>query len=145
MASLSTYLENKIIDWLYRGQAFVPPAILYVALMTTPQSADGSAGVEVAGNAYARVAIAAGLANWAGTQGVGTTAASNGTSGKTSNNAAVAFPTPTGAWGTVQGVAFYDAPAGGNLINYGILSTQQTVGAQNTLSFNPAQLTLTVS
>lgn len=31
MAALSDYLENKIIDWLLRGQAFTPPATVYIA------------------------------------------------------------------------------------------------------------------
>lgn len=144
MAALSNYLENKIVDWLLRGQAYTPPATLYVALMTSAASAAGG-GTEVSGGNYSRVGIAAGLTTWAGTQGDGTTAASSGGSGKTSNNAALAFPTPSAAWGTVVAIAIYDAPTGGNQIFQGALTTQQTVNVNNTLSFNPAQLTLTLS
>jgi hypothetical protein len=34
MSALSNYLENSIVDWLLRGQAFTPPATVYVALLT---------------------------------------------------------------------------------------------------------------
>lgn len=34
MASMSDYLENKLTDFLYRGQAFVPPTSLYFGLLT---------------------------------------------------------------------------------------------------------------
>jgi type 1 fimbria pilin len=141
---MSTFLENKFIDWFFRGQAYTPPTTLYVALMTAAAGPTGG-GTEVSGGAYARVAIPAGLANWAGTQGDGTTAASTGTSGKTSNNNALAFPTPSAAWGTVVGIAIFDAANGGNQLFQGALTTQQTVNANNTVSYNPAQLTLTVS
>jgi hypothetical protein len=34
MAAMTDYLENKLVDWLLRGQSFTPPATLYVALFT---------------------------------------------------------------------------------------------------------------
>lgn len=76
MSAFSDLAENKIIDWLFRGQALgingataaagTGPATLYVALLTSA-STDAAAGTEVAGNAYARVAVTSSLANWAGT------------------------------------------------------------------------------
>src|SRR5690606_21366039 len=98
MAAFSNYLENKIVDWLFRGQAYTPPSTIYVGLLTAaPDDTDG--GTEVTGGSYARVAVTSSLTNWAGTQGAGTTAASSGTSGTTSNNSAITFPTPTASWG----------------------------------------------
>ncbi len=89
---------------------------------------------EVSGSAYARVAITASLANWAGTQGAGTTSASSGSSAVTSNNAAITWPTPTGDWtpaggdGAAAGVlAFFDASSSGNAWTFGVLSNVQTI------------------
>jgi hypothetical protein len=144
MAAFSAYLENKIIDWLLRGQAFTPPATVYVALMTATAGPSGG-GTEVSGGSYARVGVASSLANWAGTQADGSTVASSGATGKTSNNAAIGFATPTAAWGSVVGVAIYDALTGGNLLFYGALTSAQTVGIGNTVSFSPAQMALTLS
>lgn len=142
MAAMSDYLENKLIDWLLRGQAFTPPTSVYVALFTSAPS-DAGGGTEVSGGSYARQAVACSSAAFAATQAPGSTAAtSTGTSGTTSNNAAVTFPTPTAAWGTITHVALFDAASGGNLLFSGALGASQVVGIGNTVSFAPALLTL---
>lgn len=127
MAAMSDYLENKIVDWLLRGQAFTPPATVYVALFTTNDNDANSSAVEVTGGSYARVAVASSLANWAGTQGSGTSVASSGTSGTTSNNNTITFPAPTANWGTITGIGIFDASTAGNLLFYGALAQSKTV------------------
>lgn len=137
MAALSDFLENKLIDFLFRAQALgitgataaagTGPATLYVAAMTTVDNDAGTAKVEVAGGSYARVAVASSLANWAGTQGAGTTTVSSGSSGTTSNNNPITFPAPTANWGSITGFEIYDAAAGGNPIGYGSLGIAKTV------------------
>lgn len=126
MSAISDYLENKLIDWLLRGQTFTPPATVYVGLLTAAPS-DAGGGTEVSGGSYARVAVTSSLANWAGTQGAGTTAASSGTGGTTSNNAAITFPSPTANWGSVTHLGVYDAPTSGNLLIWSALTTPKTV------------------
>jgi hypothetical protein len=126
MAAMSDYLENKLVDCVLRGQAYTPPSNVYVALYTA-SPADAGGGTEVSGGAYARVAVAGALANWAGTQGAGTTAASSGSSGTTSNNGAVTFPTPTANWGSIVAWGILDAQTGGNLLFYGALTNAKTV------------------
>lgn len=126
MAALSDYLENKLIDQLYRGQAYTFPATLYFALLTAAPS-DVGGGTEVTGGSYARVAVTASLANFAGTQGAGTTAASSGTTGITSNNSVITFPAPTANWGVVTHMAIYDASTAGNLMVWNPLATSKTV------------------
>jgi len=126
MAALSDYLENKIIDWLLRGQTFTPPATVYVGLFTAAEN-DANGGTEVTGGSYARVAVTSALANWAGTQSAGSTTASSGTSGTTSNNGAITFPAPTANWGTIVGMGVFDASSGGNLLFYSALTTNKTV------------------
>jgi hypothetical protein len=126
MASMSNYLENQIIDWLMRGQSFSPSASKYFALLTAAPS-DTGGGTEVTGGSYARVAVTSSLANFAGTQSAGSTAASSGTGGTTSNNAAITFPAPTANWGTVTHFAVYDASTSGNLLFWGALTASKTV------------------
>jgi hypothetical protein len=87
----------------------------------------GTALVEPAGGSYARVGVAASLANFAGTQAAASTTASTGTNGTTSNNAAIIFPAPTAAWGFVWGMATYDAASAGNPLTYVGLATVKTV------------------
>jgi hypothetical protein len=137
MAAMTDFLENKYIDWYFRGQAFgvngasagagSGPTALWVALMTTVDNDGQSAKVEVTGGSYARVQITSSMANWAGTQGAGTTTASTGSSGTTSNNNVVTFPTPTGDWGRVTGYEIYDAATGGNGQYYTTLTNAKNI------------------
>lgn len=127
MSALSDYAENKLIDFLFRGGTLTPPATWYVALFTGAPG-DAAAGTEVSGGSYARVGLAATAANWASTGGAGTTTnPSAGTSGTTSNNAPLAFATPSADWGTVTHLALFDAPTGGNRWASGALATPQSL------------------
>lgn len=126
MAAFSDYLENKLIDQIFRAQAFTFPGTLYIALFTATPS-DSGGGTEVTGGSYARVSSACSLANWAGTQSVGSTTASTGTGGTTSNNSALTFPAPTANWGTITSFGIFDAATNGNLLVWGALTTPKTV------------------
>ena len=146
MANLSDFLENGIIDWLFRGQpAQTLPANLFFGLFTA-SPADAGGGTEVTGGAYARVSVARSLANFAGTQGAGTTVASTGTGGQTSNNNAITFPAPTANWGSVVALGVFDASTGGNLIAWAPLTQAKTVNNGDAApSFPAAALTFTLA
>lgn len=139
MAAMSDYLENKLIDALLRGQSFTFPTTVYIALFTANPT-DSTAGTEVTGGSYARVAVTCSLANFAGTQSAGSTVASTGTGGTTSNNTVITFPTPSANWGTVTGVAVMDASTSGNVLLFGALSASQVVNTGNAPSFAAAAL-----
>lgn len=144
MAAMTDYLENKLIDQLFRGQAYAFPATLYIGLLTAAPS-DSAAGTEVAGGAYARVAVASSLSNWAGTQAAASTTASSGTGGTTSNNGAITFPAPTANWGSVTHFAIYDAASAGNMLVWGALTAAKTVNNGDAApSFAAAALTFQV-
>ena len=142
MSAMSDYLENKLIDQLFRAQSAPSTATLYVGLLTAAPS-DSGGGTEVSGGSYSRVAVASSLANWAGTQAAGSTAASSGTGGQTSNNGAITFPTPTAGWGTVTHFGIYDASSGGNLLFWGALTIAKTVNQADTVTFPAASLSIT--
>ena len=139
---MSDYLENKMVDQLFRGQTAPTTSTLYVALLTAAPS-DSGGGTEVSGGAYARVAVTSSLANWSGTQSTGSTTASSGTGGQTSNNIAITFPTPTATWGTVTHFGIYDASTGGNLLFYGALTISKTINQADTVTFPAASLSVT--
>lgn len=125
-ASMTDYAENKIVDWLFRGQTYAPVATQYVSLLTGACS-DSAAGTEVTGGSYARVAVTSSLANWAGTQSAGSTTASSGTGGTTSNNIALTFPAPTANWGVITHMRIDDASTAGNPLFCIALTVSKTV------------------
>lgn len=142
MSAMSDYLENKLIDQIFRGQSAPTTTTLYVGLLTAAPS-DSGGGTEVSGGSYARVAVSSSLSNWAGTQSAGSTVASSGSSGQTSNNGAITFPTPTAGWGTVTHFGIYDASSGGNLLFFGALTIAKTVNQADTVTFPAASLSIT--
>ena len=124
-AQASDYLENKLIDHLFRTGTFAKPTGLYLALFTAAPS-DAAGGTEVAGGSYARVNLAPSDTNWRATQG-GTSGASSGTGGLTSNAVAITFPAPTADWGTVTHFGIFDASSGGNLLIWDALTAARTI------------------
>lgn len=129
--AMSKYLFNQLIDHVFRTATMAKPAHLYLALFTTQPNVDGS-GTEVSGGSYARVQLDPLNANYTATQG-GTSGASSGSAGTTTNAAAFTFPAPTGNWGNVGYWALFDASSGGNLWLCGSLQAVQVV-----LSGDPA-------
>lgn len=127
MAAMSDYLENKLVDHIFRGVSFTAPAALHVALFTAAPS-DSGGGTEVSGGSYARAALSPSTTNWAATNGATTTTnPSSGTGGATSNNSAITFPAPTANWGTVTHFGVFDASSSGNLLVHGALTASKTV------------------
>ena len=135
--ALTDHAENKLVDCLFRGQSCSIPATWYVGLDTVACSQSGG-GTEVTGGSYARVAVTSSLANWAGTQSSGSTTASTGTGGTTSNNASITYSTPTATWGTVVSYRLWDALTSGNAWLCSNLTTNRTISNGDAAPLFPA-------
>jgi hypothetical protein len=142
MAAMSNFLENRLIDQIFRAQAAPTTSTLHVALYTAAPS-DSGGGTEVSGNNYSRASVTSSLANWAGTQSTGSTTASTGTGGATSNNNAITFATPSASWGTVTHFGIFDAASSGNLLFHGALTIAKTINSGDTVSFPAGSLSVT--
>lgn len=137
--SLTDAMETDVLKAL-SGQATTiltttALAHLYVALYTvTPSDAGG--GTEATGGSYARVDS---KGNWGAPTGTSPTTVAN--------NAAITFPTASGAWSSGSALvafALLDASSGGNMIVWGPLSdVTKTVATGDTISFAVGALTLT--
>lgn len=144
--AFTDFAENKLVDYLFRGQASGTPSTWYVALYTACPT-DSTAGTEVTNaNGYARVSVGVNaLTNWAATQGG--TAASSGTTGTTSNLAVITFPTVvTSSWGTINCYGLVDSGTygGGNLWVYSAITVPPTLTVGSTASFAIGTLTVQV-
>jgi len=145
MSAMSNYLENKLVDHIFRATSFTAPTTLYVALYTAAPS-DAGGGTEVTGTGYSRASVLSSATAWANTQASGTGASSEsagGTGGRTSNSSAITFATPSASWGTVTYFGILDAATGGNLLFQGALTVSQTVNIGNTVSFAAGALQIT--
>tara|TARA_Y100000034_G_scaffold64195_1_gene77635 strand:- start:544 stop:972 length:429 start_codon:yes stop_codon:yes gene_type:complete len=112
MSAMTNYLENALIDHLFRATAYShsSPASWYIGLHTAAFGEDGSGGTEVStsGTNYARVGVVRGTGTWR-----------NDTAGdvkSTSNTSAITFAIPSANWGQITHVGIWDAASSGNLI-----------------------------
>ncbi len=112
---LSNYRINKILDHLYGKTTYTAEATTYFALMTAAPTASGG-GTEVSGGSYARVAFTNNTSNWPAASGQ-----------VKQNGNVVDWGTATANWGTIVGIAEYDASSGGNLLSYAPLTTSRAV------------------
>lgn len=120
------YLVNKMIDLIFRGQAFTWPATLGLSCFTVAPT-DAGGGTEVSGGSYARISLVPGLMTLSGTQSAGSTSASSGSGGRISNNSLLTHPAPTADWGDVLAVGVHDAATLGNLLYWQDLDDPITV------------------
>ena len=126
MAALSTFMENKIIDHMLRGQAYTVPGTIYLALFTTDPTEEDT-GTEVSGGSYARKALALDA----------------GSGGITANTSLITFTTATASWGTITHFGIYDAVTSGNLLMHGALTTSKAVGSGDTFTVPAGNLDIT--
>jgi len=130
MAGFSDYLEDKVLDHVFGGNAYTAPSTLYVALYTVAPT-DTGGGTEVSGGSYARQSGAFSVS------GTNPTTASN--------TAAIEYPTATADYGTVVAVGILDASSSGNLLAYANLTTSKVVSNGDVFRFNTGDLDITLA
>ena len=130
MAGFSDYLEDKVLEHVFGGNAYTAPSTLYVALYTSAPS-DTGGGTEVSGGGYVRQT---------------TTFTVSGTNPTTaSNTGAIEYPTATANYGTVTSVGIFDALSGGNLLAYANLTASKVVSTGDVFRFNAGDLDVTLA
>jgi hypothetical protein len=142
MSAMSDILENRLLDHVFRGITYTPPAAMFVALMTAAAN-DTGGGTEVTGGNYSRLSVTCNSTNWTNSQASGT-GASTGTDGTIENGVTFTFPTPSAGWGTVVSCAVYDASSGGNLLWYGTLNTSKVINSGDVVDFPAGTLSFQI-
>jgi len=122
MTAMSNYMEDKLIDHIFRDTAWAVESGLHVGLVGQYVAAELEAGTitkEISGNAYARISVK-GNANW----NVGP----DGHPGLTDNENEIAFVAAAGGdWGHISGLFLSTASTGGEVILYGPLTSVKIV------------------
>jgi hypothetical protein len=133
MAGFSDYLEDAIINHIFRNTDFTRPANIYIGLFTAAPS-DAGGGTEVTGGSYARVAVATGASSaWDAASG-----------GATANTGAITFPQATAGWGTITHMAAFDASTGGNQLFWAALASPKVVDTDDTFEIGAGDLDVTL-
>lgn len=130
---ISTYLKNKMQDYLFLGVAFTPPSNYYIALSKTQPNADGSGVTEPTGGNYARIGISK-----------NTTSFTASIEGVVKNKITLSSPESTAVWGNLPYYAIYDSAIGGNMLWGGALVNPRNMDIEMQLIIDPNGLSFTL-
>jgi len=127
MSSFTNYLEDAVLNYVFRNTGTPTSTTVHLALFTaTPSDAGG--GTEVSGNGYSRQAVAF--------------SASSG--GSITNTSAETFTASGGSFGTVVAIGIFDAATGGNMLAWdGITSAVVANGDTITFPIGGVDISLT--
>jgi hypothetical protein len=128
MAEFTDFLENKILDHVFRNTTYTPAATVHLALFTTVCS-DSARGTEVTGSGYARQPTAFGAA----------------AGGAISNTAIEAFTASGGNFGTVVCTGIEDAVSAGNQLCFDNDFVDTAVNDGDTLQFAAGDIDITLT
>lgn len=133
MGSFSDYLENEVLDHVFKTGAYTAATNLYVALCTSTVL-DSSAGDalpgELSGGNYARKVCN----TW-----------DAAASGATENSQVITFNQATADLGTVTHFAICDHSSTGNVIGHGALSASKAIDSGDTPSFSTGEIDVTLA
>ncbi|MHA1948741.1 MAG: phage tail fiber protein [Candidatus Thorarchaeota archaeon] len=143
MTNISNYLEEALLNHVFRTSSFSKPGTVTVGLATASptDTSTGAAFNEVADTfSYARVDLGAPAdADW--------TSPSAGTQGEIDNAADITFTTASGGnWGTITSVTLLDnvTHSAGNILFYGDLTTAKVVNDGDTFKFSTGDLNISL-
>jgi hypothetical protein len=125
MTAMSDYLENALLNHVFRNTAMTSPTTVYLALFLDDPT-DADVGTEVSGGSYARQALAFNAPS----------------GGEVELTSSVSFPAATADWGLVTHVGIYDAVSSGNLLVHGPMSSSTFVANGNTFSIQTLRIAL---
>lgn len=129
---MSNYLENKVLDYVFRSQAWVQPTTLCVGLATAApiDASTGATVSEASYTGYARGQLNASFSSWKGSGAEVTNTGSAGTSGTTSNASIITIGTAATSGPTVV-THFFVADSctvgAGNILFYAALAASKTI------------------
>ena len=137
MSGFADYLENELLDHVFKVGAYTPATNIYIGLSKSTlagATADAYTGTtiigEVSGGAYVRKKCN----TW-----------DAGSAGATENSQTVTFAQATADWGTVKTWFAADKTTLGNILCWGSLSTAKAVSSGDTLKFATGDIDVTLT
>lgn len=122
--SMTDYLEDKILNAIFKGTSYTGPSNFYLALFTP----DPGETTEVSDSAYARQLITFG----------------DVTDGTVSNTNLIEFAPAAVNYGVITHVGIYDSQTGGNLLFYKKLTASIVAGQGVGVSIQIGDLTVSL-
>lgn len=128
MSSFADYLEDALLNHVFRNTALASPTNVFVSLHTSPGPSDAGPANEVTGSGYARQQATFGAPS----------------GGIIQNTAQIEFTASGGNFGDVIAVGVFDAATGGNMLSWDDF-TATTINDGDTLRIAVGQLSISLT
>ncbi len=126
MAQMSDYLEENLVNLIFRNTTFSSPGTIYIALYSADPGEDDT-GTELLADGYTRIS----------------TTFLAPADGVTSNINEIVFPAATADWATITHVGVRDAETAGNLLMHQMLDSSISILAGNNFRIPAGELEIT--
>lgn len=135
MGSFSNWLEDEILNHVFKNTAMTQPTKLFIALTESTIEEDDTGATlpsEISGGSYARKECS----TWDTSSG-----------GATENTQVVTFVEATAVWGTITDFAIVDSgtAAQGNLFGFGKVTTSKKIATGDTAKFATGDIDVTLN
>ena len=127
MSSFSDYLENAVLNHVFRNTSLASPASVWLALYTALPT-DAGGGTQVSGGGYARQQITFGAPS----------------GGAISNTSAVSFTASGANFGNIVAVGIFDASTAGNLLAWDDIASA-VINDGDTINFPIGDIDVTLT
>ena len=125
----TNYLANLLLDFMFRNQTFAQPTIFVGLSNVDPTDAGTGSTISEPGGNYSRVAVT----DWL-----------DSVSAQVYNNVNIDFLSPTVNWPLIAYSVILDAVTNGNLLMYSTVTTQRSPIIDDSISFQPYKLVITI-
>lgn len=125
--AMTDYLENKVLNAIFKGETYTGPSKFYLALFTAGPD-DTGGGAEVSDAAYERQEVIF----------------SDIMDGTVSNTNAIEFAPAAVNYGVISHIGIYDSKTGGNLLFYKQLAVPIVASQSVGVSVQTGELTVSL-
>ena len=127
--SMTNYITDALLNYLFRASSFTPASTFYVGLSTTLIDEAGVVS-EPSGGAYARQPITRASASWT----------APGSVHYITNSTVIDFPESTASWGTIKAIFLANASTSGSVLYFDNLDSFIPVGPSTKVTISAGKL-----
>lgn len=127
--SMTNYITDALLNYLFRGISYTPESVVYVGLSTALIDETGVVS-EPSGGGYVRQPITSGSSSWT----------APGSVHYITNSTVIDFPESTASWGTIKAIFLANASTSGSVLYFDNLDSFIPVGPSTKVTISAGKL-----
>jgi len=127
--SMTNYITDALLNYLFRGISYTPGSVVYVGLSTALIDETGVVS-EPSEGGYVRQPITSGSSSWT----------APGSVHYITNSTVIDFPESTASWGTIKAIFLANASTSGSVLYFDNLDSFIPVGPSTKVTISAGKL-----